>query len=320
MAEPFSNDQRTLDRLFDHAIAPKLKGLERDRQAARADRRRRWLTGIGGTLAAMGASSLFGLASGWTPGGHLQSALILTVLGVFGVFAWASLASEEYQDKICKMLVDPLIELEGFERYERSPSVSLDRYENLSIIGTSSSRDLEDLIAGTYRNCRFELFEATLERKSGKNSTTTVFEGQLMQISMPLHIKGSVIITYDYGSWLNSIGGWFRSGTRVEIPHAAFEKDYEVYAEHPEEALKLITPGFVQNFLRLRQLLGSEKITAAFKGDHFYMGVNDGKKIMEKVSINTPAEELRATFHEVADEIAIVHRIIDQLHEPVTTS
>ena len=114
---------------------------------------------------------------------------------------------------------------------------------------------------------------------------------------------------------MNSLAGWLVPGDRVEIPHARFEDKFEVYAKNPAEARSIITPRFVENFLQLPKVLGTDDVLAAFVGNQFLLSANNTKPFLHGFSASMPVDQLRELFATTVQETRLIHRVIDQLLE-----
>ncbi|MEO0618472.1 MAG: DUF3137 domain-containing protein [Pseudomonadota bacterium] len=305
-------------RAFDRHVAPQLLRLEKDREAALAQMASRRWPAIVGTIAV----TLGGAGLGYIFDFAFQAMLFAGVLGGMGLWIWYGAPGGAFEEVQRTAVMTAICDQIGDLRYLRKVedrSFDLDPFREAKVIPSHSSRELEDLISGTYRGADFMLVEAKLTRRSGKNNRSTVFKGLLLRISLPRRvISGPVIITKDYGSMLglmNTMAGWMTPGSRVAIPHEAFEAAYEVYAGDSDEALAVITPQFVENFLQLPDVLGSDKLLAAFENSSFLLSAQDTSPFLGAFSVNVSMQELRDVFVQTHAETRIIHRVIDQLLE-----
>ena len=308
---------RDIDKVFNSKVAPQLLSFERERLAALGDKRRRWRKGgmIGAVI--VGAILAFCMVMDYPK----AIAIPFAVVALIGVWIWASLATGDYEARLRDTLMAAVCDYIGDMTYRHSKITGFDlkAFKDTHLVPSSSTSSLEDLVEGTYRNSRFSLVEAKLSRTTrdeDSSSSETVFDGLLLAISVPQAIEGTILIARDYGSWMNSARGWFRDGVRVEIPHAAFEDKYEVYASNERLALDVVTPAFVGNFLKLSRVIGSDKLRAAFIGETFLMSADGVDDLLDDFSAKTPTAELNTVFKKVVEETQLIHRIIDQLHEP----
>ncbi len=322
-AQPLLN-QADIDKLFETRIVPKLHGLEQERQTVLKEKNRRWRNG--GIGAATIAAVVLILCQ--TNGLPIWIPILVAVGAGLIVWIWADLATSDYQDHLRKAFMDAICKALGGLYYahltfddprEAMAEFELQPYRDVHLIPSYHSAKLEDLLMGRYRDCDFTLVEATLTTKStngrGGSSTVTVFDGMLFQLQVPQPIRGKVLIARDYGKWINKLRDWWRDGVRVDIPHPEFEKRFAVYASSEALGLQIVTPAFVENFLALRKVFGTDKIRAAFIGSQFYVAAQRKSDFLEGFSASTPAADLKPLFEQIAHEVQLVHRIIDQLHQ-----
>jgi len=320
MTDRYASDDNyrrgTPDTVFERQIAPLLSTMEETRLAACAASRWRWTIAIPPLLLAAAAASYLTYQNGWS--------WVWVIFGVamFGVVlaVWARTPKSNFvkkqRDTVLKAVCDHLGDM-TYSYGVTGPDFGIEDFSNAKIIPGYTSADLEDLIEGTHRGCRFALVEAELESGSGRNRST-VFEGLLLRISLPRRVSQPITIARDrsgWGSLGSSIFGWFIPGDPVTVPHAGFEAEYDVYSKDATAALAIITPEFVRNFLALPEVLKSDKILAAFVDDMFLVSVAGTPPFLDDFSASKPVTELRGAFEKIVDETQVIHRVIDQLLE-----
>jgi hypothetical protein len=297
------------DQIFDREIAPKLDELERERQAVIAKSRQRWLIGAAIFFGTVLLSFLF------VPGEWAGLAIGVLVVAAIGFTVWGGLPRTEFVSKIrTKSMSAICASVDGLDYDEEATSFPFSKFEELGLFNSFSDQDLNHHFYGRYRGCEFNLIHAELE--TGGRNSSTVFDGLCIRISLPRPTRGKVLIYSDLGiASLNNFASMFRSGKRVLIPHADFEQKFEVYAEHPNEALGYITPTFVENFLALSKIAKSENMVAAFQFEWFYLAVNGVPALLDGFTAAKPVAEVRDELNSAVGEIMMIYRIIDQLHQ-----
>lgn len=312
------SESRWLDdpqRTFERMVGPKLASLESARLDALAAFRHRLMTGGPVALAVLAAIAYLT----WNTDSAISIILIAAVFLCIGVAIWANGPKSKFEKQVRDTVMGAVCEQIGDMNYRHEVSQSdfpLEPYRNASIVPSHSYSDVEDLVDGTYRGCRFAVTEARL-RTGGKNKKT-VFKGLLLKISLPRPVSTQVTIVRDQSAW-GSLGrsliDWFRPGERVDIPHTAFEEKYDVYSKDPSTALEVITRDFVTNFLALPNVLGSDKILAAFSEDMFLVSVADTPAFLNDFKASKPVGDYRDLFEHIVEETQVIHRVIDQLLE-----
>lgn len=193
-----------------------------------------WLYFLGGVVLTVAiAWSL--IAAGWFEAGAFLGTLAF-ILGL--VFALRPLAKAS--DALKHPVLAALAAKGGLDYLATGfdPPVYPDARE--ALFGNwLSSQVFTDLFHGAGADGRrFAIYEATLKRKSGKN-TRTVFVGQIYAFQRRARSNAEIVIVPDRGifNFFKPLKGMER--VRFEAD-PAFEKRFEVYAYRPHEALALV--------------------------------------------------------------------------------
>lgn len=173
--------------------------------------------------------------------------------------------------------------------------------------GHLSSEDFSDLFHGTDEEGRgCALYEATLKRRSGKN-THTVFSGQIYALQRRPGATGETAIVPDKKlfNFIKPASGM----ERVKLEDEEFERRFEVYSTAPMEAKTLLMD------LELRRLLldlrGGGRVMAYLDPDNALIAVR-GNNRFEAGSMfrHTPARErVRAMLDDVCAALATLRRL-----------
>ena len=244
---------------------------------------------------------------------------IIATAVLLGAWAWARVPVNAYEVRLRNKLMSVACNYLGISSYRHDEITNFDLqpFFDVDVAPRGNVSMLENLIEGTYRDCRFTLVEVSmLNNRPASRSRHTIFHGLLARISIPERVDGTILFARRYGSRINSAPGRFRNGTRVEIPHVAFEKKYEVYASSERLALDVVSQAFIENFMKLPQVVESDRLRAAFFGENFLMSVNGVYEFLDYFSVRTPTAELDLVFRSIVQDMGLIHRIIDQLHEP----
>jgi hypothetical protein len=308
--------------VFANEIAPSLDKLELQRQELEGK-------GTQQFRAALAIAALIGLAfvffQGWP--GLFFMALSL----VFGFIVGSALRSNQgkkWSGAVAETVMPALCNFLGDTRYDRhaTSSFSADRVRELNLVDSFSRATLEDHIAGTWQGVAYEMVEANLIRKSPKgrnsgSSETTVFKGLLFRISLPHPAPTRISILRNYGRTMNAVAGFLSFGKgrgmpRVETGHPAFEKDFELHAQHPDGVLDYLPPAFLDNLVAIGEREsdnGTSGMRAAFDGPDFWLALERKKPFMEMARLNQPVQEISGELHQVFNDMALIRRIIDRL-------
>jgi len=311
--------------IFQAEVRPALMSLEGERLALLAKAKRYGTIVLGIALVIAGAIVLkFGATIG-----PIIGAVFVGIIGLVGMGIARSMQASKWSGSVVGAVMPAVCAHVGELRYDSSASggFPLDRMRSLGIIGGYDNSTLSDRMEGRHRDTEFELVEAKLTKKSqdsdGDTQTSTVFDGLLFNIGVPVAVPTPILITRDYGKVANKLGSMFsgkkgRGMPRVEVPHEAFEAVFEVHAENPEAARSFLPPAFLDNLLAIGEQEGGNKGTkamvAGFADQSFYLALSRSGDFMAMGSLSTPVADMEDDLHAVFADIEMVHRVIDRLH------
>jgi hypothetical protein len=225
-------------------VRERIGALEGERRAAVRKFWARLLGGLG--LAVAAAVALF--AFGWQAAAIIAF-LVLLVAAIVAAIGPLMAAKEGLKLPV----LDEIAKKAGLEYFASDFAPPAFGACGL-LFGSSgfSSQTFSDLFNGTDEEGRgFAVYEADLQRRSGKNSYT-VFTGQMYAVQRRPGRQGYVAIVPD-----RKIFNFWKPASdmeRVRIEgDEAFEKKFEVYATHPMEARELLDPVFRARLLQLRK-------------------------------------------------------------------
>ncbi|NBC34387.1 MAG: DUF3137 domain-containing protein [Alphaproteobacteria bacterium] len=304
-------------RVFESEIMPSLGELEQERLARRKSFYRR----LAGSIAAVAGAVI--LAYGLFPTVFVVPFLVL-IIGAVIAAIMVQRPVKAFGDRLRALVMPPVCRFFGDLDYEANAStgrLGLDRFRRAHIIGSYTSARIDDLFAGRHRGTGFVMAEVTVKRRqrTGKNrSNRTVFRGLLFEVDVPAGFAGRVLLGRDAGGIGNALGGWFLgyfSGlNRVNFPHERFESLYEVYADDPEEAQRLITPDFADTMVALAEAYKGSPLKAAFFEGAFLLALPMRRNLFKAGSIFRPLDDCAEDLRRVLRDITIAHRLIDYLH------
>jgi hypothetical protein len=228
------------------AVHERIGALEGERRAA--VRKFRLRAGAGLALAAASLATL--LASGW-------EVVAIVVFGVFliGTFVAAAAPLLAAREGLKLPVLDEIAKKAGMEYIGSGFTPPAFTSACALLFGSRgfSSQTYSDLFNGTDEEKRgFAVYEAKLQRRSGKNSYV-VFSGQVYAIQRRPGPQGHIAIVPDR----KLLNFWKPASDmeRVRIEgDEAFEKKFEVYSTHPMEARELLfDTAFRARLLELRK-------------------------------------------------------------------
>jgi hypothetical protein len=227
-------------------VRERIGALEGERRAAV---RKFWLRGsIGLALAAAALVTL--LNAGWE-----VVAILVFVAFLVGTFIAAAGPLMAAREGLKHPVLEEVAKKAGMEYLPSDFAPPVFGTGRALLFGGSgfSSQTFTDLFNGTDEDGRgFAVYEACLQRRSGKNSYT-VFSGQMYAVQRRPGAQGQTAIVPDR----KIFNFWKPAGDmeRVRIEgDEAFEKKFEVYSTHPMEARELLfDTAFRARLLELRK-------------------------------------------------------------------
>jgi hypothetical protein len=186
---------------------------------------------------------------------------------VFGALAgevWAAWKLDREYQRLYKDRVLPLLARRfGDLTYRQASQDDVHKLRAHRILPEFDSLHAEDEIAGTHRGLPLSIVEARLTKQSGDSSSTT-FDGLLVQLTLPRSLTGTTAVLTDEGAIGNFKARW-RSGAmdRVRLEDPRFEGRFEVYSDDQIEARALLTPAFMERFMALATTGGAYSLPGA---------------------------------------------------------
>lgn len=273
--------------------------------------RGRWKWIGGGTIALGWGVGIAILAlSDLTDEGPFVLAAAAAIGGsILGAGLWAAPAGDA--GSAIKAALFPHLGLAFDEDAEGFP---LQAFSDAGILPAYSRETLRDSVRGTIDHGDFVACEATL-RTGGKRSRT-VFEGLLVRWDARATLTGRTIVVKDHGAVVNFFNGFFKPGGRVETGDEAFECAFEVHGTEPEEALRLVTPGFRANLLEHHRRFGGHPVVAFLEDGSVLMAMQDRRDRFDDPDLGAaftdPAYLLKLT-EEIVDFMAMIDAIESSL-------
>lgn len=315
MAAVISRQQRTIERrfqdLFRRDVAPRLKGLEDERQT----HQKRFLAALG----LMGA-------------GIIGATVVLGAID----FSWAVLAAfvalaigfvalhhirQKYHKAVRAAVMPAVCEAIGDIAHTSgdAPGLDLDTVAGLGVVPRYDRRSIDDAFFGRHRDIGFTMAEVRLRRRGGgrRRRSRTVFKGLVFGIETPHEIPARILIARDSGFLGNRLKGWVKSFSgmqRVPLPHEAFESAFEVYGDQPEVARETVSPAFCDNLVALSEAHAGAPLQGAFSDRRFYLALKRRGNQFRLGSLFRATDDLQEEAARVMHDIQMVHRLIDFLH------
>lgn len=259
---------------------------------------RRFWIGLALAIAAALVTAILLGRAGWAAGGFVVSLVVL----VFGI-AVATVPLTHAGEDLKHPVLEALAGEGGLEYLPDGFDPPVYPEARRPLFGSLSRQSFTDLFHGAdAEGRRHALYEAKLQRRQGK-STTTVFSGQVYAFQRRPGGGGTMLIVPDRGlfNFFKPSGGYER--VRIE-GDPDFEKKFEVYATDPMEAKRLL---FDTALRRLLLDLRQSGRLFAYVGPEDAMVAVTGRDMFEPGSMfrrRHAHERVRAMFDETTAALA----------------
>jgi hypothetical protein len=282
-------------------VREQLGSLDSNRKAAL---RRFWLCLAAGiVLAPLAVLTLLGY--GWEEVAWIAGAALLIIPVIIG---WTGLSGVGQDLK--RPVLETIAARAGLEYLPSGFSPPVYPLARKALFGTwLSSETFSDLFHGAEADGRGQaVYEACLQRKSGKN-THTVFSGAIYALQRRPGARGATVIVPDRGlfNFFKPESGMER--VKIDSAEPEFEKKFEVYSTEPLEAKQLLLdPIFRRQLLDFRR----NGATYAWFGPDDALLALAGKDRFEPGSMfrARPGEErVRGMLDDVCASLAVLREL-----------
>lgn len=292
------------DALFDRIIAPALAPYEAERRRVI---KRFWRFVIAGGV--VGAA--FALITGALTNQHDLEGVVIWSGIIAAVFAgFGYMPVHRFEERCKARALGDLAAAMGmaYTGADFAPP-AMARIQQLRLIGSDAEdEDYEDLFTGTRSGAEFQLYEAHLTKREGKN-TVTVFRGQVLRIGFPKKFLGVTVVNRNDQRWFPPKGL-----QRVGLESSQFERIFEVFGSDQVEARFLVHPAFMERLMALETAMSGRNLRCAFDESHLLVAI-EGGDLFEVVEVFKPLPDREQTRKGV-EELRAVLALIDAILAP----
>jgi hypothetical protein len=239
------------------------------------------------------------------------------VTGVGGVL-YGSRPLKKVHAKVKQTVVGGICEHLGLDYSLDAGGFPRDVFRERDLVPNYDRSKYEDRIRGTWQGAHMDAVDAHLKKRvrTGKRTTyRTVFRGLLVVCDFDRRFQGMTVVTKDRTLLGNFFGKLTRDGDRVALESPDFEKLYEVYSDDQVEARYILTPGFMERLMELREVLGQTP-TLGFVDNRLYM-------VLPMKSDSFEAGGLFSNFSdpdigaETFRELSLLTEIVEMVNRPI---
>ena len=232
--------------------------------------------------------------------------IILTAIAT-----WCYLPVWRYKGSVKKTIFPPIFKFFG-ENFDYSPEalMGMEPLESSEILPAYNRSILTDSVRGSHQNVTLDIMWAHLKQKRGK-STSTVFKGLFVCLSMNKRFLGKTIVKRDLGlmNWADKPSEELE---KVNLEDPRFEEDFEVYASNQIEARYLLTPSFMERLQGLSNLFWGADVQASFYNQNLLLMIPLKKRYFSTGSIFQPAT-FTGEIQRILEEMNLIFKIIQEL-------
>lgn len=290
-------------------------------------------------LVALGWGVAPALRGEWAPGG-----LFAAVIAIAGANLLLGLSLDLWRGTTNRIVVPILAEsLGGMTARIRSGGPALDSlpgvgalFEPQALFDLSPVFELGLLhrrqrawadwtLAGEHRSLAFTTAAVVQKwRAGGRSRRTRRSDHVVISIAVPVPFRGRVLIARDGGALepimdglaplLDAVLSRPEGPQRLVAPYEAFERRFTVRADDPAEAQRLVTPAVADGLLAIDDAHPDRSVRAAFHGGRLWLVLDLPEPMLQQPNLLHPAPAMLSRVQEMAGELDLPRRLIDQLH------
>lgn len=218
-----------------------------------------------------------------------------------------------YKKKIKYDVMPQFVSFFGGFSYKQGKGLSVAEMEESHIFPAADEYEADDCFEGAWQGVPLKICEQILKKvhhDKNKVKKRTVFQGIAISFDMNKNFKGETIVLKDSG-FLNKFKG-FKGFERVGLEDPRFEKMFEVYGTDQVETRFLLSPVFMEQVVKLKDLYKGKSVQLYFSYNHVLIAIDTKQDMFEPCSFfktNLNKQKIDLVF----DEFVTVFSIIDLL-------
>ncbi|MBR1840508.1 MAG: DUF3137 domain-containing protein [Alphaproteobacteria bacterium] len=188
-----------------------------------------------------------------------------------------------YKKKVKPKIMPDFADFYGSFSYEYENKIA-DHYLMSSDLFAEYNENIgDDYFSGSYENVKMTVAEEKLRFVKndfrGNKINKKVFTGVCVLLEMNKNFTGRTVVLQDRGI-LNSFYK-IKGLQNVKLEDSLFEKYFEVYADNQIEARYLLTTGFMERIIKLRDLYEGKSIQFCFQNNTLLLAVPTKQNMFE---------------------------------------
>lgn len=216
-----------------------------------------------------------------------------------------------YKRKVKPQIMPVFANFFGSFTYQYEGKIDDTLLNQSGLFGKYNTSIGDDYFTGVYDGVCISIAEEKLKlrRKDFRNHdmTTTIFDGICILFEMNKNFKGRTVVLKDMHVFnvFNRVAGL----QNVKLEDIRFEKYFEVYSDDQIEARYLLTTGFMERMLKLRDLYNGKSIQFSFNNNKLLLAIPTSQDMFEANSFfrsNINKEKVDLVFEQFYTIFSII--------------
>lgn len=215
-----------------------------------------------------------------------------------------------YKRKIKNDVMPKFISFFGGFSYKQGQGLSAEEMEDSHVFPKADEYEADDCFEGSWKGVPLKISEEILKNvryRKNKTEKYTVFRGIGVTFEMNKRFKGQTVVLKDSG-FFNRFKG-FKGFERVTLEDPVFEKIFEVYGTNQVEARFLLTPVFMEQVIKLKDLYKGKSIQLCFTDNKVLIAIDTKQDMFEPCSFfktNLNKQKIDLVFEEFVTIFSII--------------
>lgn len=216
-----------------------------------------------------------------------------------------------YKQKMKKRTMHDFSNFFGSFKYCYQQTIEESILQKSRLFSAYNRHSGDDYFCGSYKNVGItiseeELIHVTRTRKG--EVRRTVFDGILILLDMNKKFKGQTVVLKDWGVF-NFLHMLFEGLENVRLEDVRFEKYFQVYSDNQIEARYILTTGFMERILKLKNAYHGKKIQLSFFNNQLLIAISTSQNMFETSSLfysNLNRKKIDEVFSQFYSVLSII--------------
>jgi hypothetical protein len=215
----------------------------------------------------------------------------------------------QYKIDATNLLYQAMVRFYPNLHYSDDEKIDIEIIANTFLFPSFNNYLNKNYIWGSYKNVNLVVSELLLENITmfeNKVVREKLFKGLFCIVSLQKNYNSiTYVVPNRYVKFLHQLPKGLQ---RVKLEDPNFEDIFDVYGDNQIQALKVLTPAFMERLLQLNQ---QNKINCCFLDDKLYLALELDEDLLPQLQLTTKIN--RAKICQAIENLAIFFEIIDVL-------